>query len=271
MNSIYKTITIVLILFYTSICFGQNDTKIEYVSNDTCLNITLNEYDRLLRHIIPDKKEITHLYKIDLIQLAQQKLNFSFEHSLNKKISLEHEATFHINNYYESDYWKYYYDSEYSRESSTFFDQFSKKSLYYLTLNSNLKYYHNIDSRIKRGRNTNGFSGNYFSLGIKINMAFYNTDLWHIHSNGELQPYEGYYGGPKQSPYFIFLPDQYNMESMGYINFGYGLQRRIGNIGYWSAEAKLGIGTNKYFDTIYIPMELNLKAGFALSSLKRKR
>ncbi len=269
MNSIYKIISIVIILFYTSICFGQNDTKIEYVSNDTCLNISLNEYDRLLRHIIPNKKEITHLYKVDLIQLAQQKLNFSFEHSIKQELTLEHEATFHIvsiNGTHSSGFNTYYFS-----ENKNFFTQFSKESLYYLTLNSNLKYYHNIDKRIRRGRNTNGFSGNYLSLGVKIRMAFYDTDLWHVHSDGELIPYDNYYNQPKESIVLLYLPSLNNKESMGYINFGYGLQRRIGNIGYWSAEAKVGIGTNKYFDTIYIPIELNLKAGFALSSLKRKR
>jgi hypothetical protein len=266
MKTIYNSILVLVLLCNTYISKAQNDYVIEYSTKDTCISTSISDYDNMLRHIIPDKKEITHLYKVNLIQLARQNLNFSFEHRIKPKLSLEHEATFHILNYYN---FYSYYDYTTSPGRS-FFDQFSSKSLYYLGLSSKLKYYHNIDSRTKRGKNTNGFSGNYFLTGFKINMAFYDTDLWYIRDDGRLSPYNSYSYAPKTSLYIMFNEIDYQ-ESLGYINFGYGIQRRIGNVGFWSIEAKAGIGTNKYFDTIYIPLELNLKAGFALSSLTRKR
>jgi hypothetical protein len=200
------------------------------------------------------------------VQLARQKLNFSFEHSIIPKLSLEHEATFKISKYY------YYntYEDYLNDKSSTFFDQFSKESFFKLSLGSNIKYYHNIDSRVRRGKNTNGFSGNYITAGFKVNMAFYDTDLWNIQYSGQITPYSNYSTIPKNNLMILFNNLE-NWESIGYINFGYGLQRRIGNVGYWSTEVKAGVGTNKYFDTLYIPLELKVKAGFALSSLKRNR
>ncbi len=261
MNYIHKIIILFLISFNSIICLGQHNIKIEYISNDTCISTTVNEYDRLLRHVIPDKKEITRLYKVNLFKLARQKLNFSIEHALNKKFTLEHEAVFHIVGY--SNY------KLFTQIETMSFSKFSNKTLYYLTLSSNLKYYHNLDNRIARGKNTNGFSGNYFITGFTIKAAFYDTDIWHLGCSGYLSPnsYDSYF--EKHNPIFVLTGD--NTESYGCFMFGYGLQRRIGNIGYWGAEAKIGIGTNKFFDTVYIPVELNLKVGFALSSLKRKR
>lgn len=266
MKNLYKSLSILIFFFYANVSNGQTDYVVAYSNQDTCISTSISEYDKMLRHIIPDKKEITHLYKIDLVELARQKLNFSFEHSIKPKLSLEHEATFKISKYYG---YQSYLDYK-NDKNSTFFDQFSKESFFNLSLGTNIKYYYNIDSRKRRGKNTNGFSGNYLTAGFKVNMAFYDTDLWHIQGNGQITEFNYYYYGSKEKRMFL-INNQENWESIGYVNFGYGLQRRIGNVGYWSAELKAGVGSNKYFDTLYIPIELKLKAGFALSSLTRKR
>lgn len=267
MKKYYTFLLIILLFCCTKVSKSQTDYVVAYSNQDTCISTSISEYDKMLRHIIPDKKEITHLYKIDLVQLARQKLNFSFEHSIKPKLSMEHEATFKISKYYD---YNISYEDYLKSKASTFFDQFSKESFFMLSLGSNLKYYYNLDSRIRHGKNTNGFSGNYITAGFKVNMAFYDTDLWHIQANGQITEFNSYYYVPKEKRMFL-INNQENWESIGYVNFGYGLQRRIGNVGYWSAELKAGMGTSKYFDTLYIPVELKLKVGFALPSLTRKR
>jgi len=100
--------------------------------------------------------------------------------------------------------------------------------------------------------NNDGTLGLIKSIDIYTRETYFTTD-YTFHSNRQI-----IFG--KHAP----------RESTGFLNIGYGLQRRIGNIGYVKSEIKMGFGTNKNFDCLYFMPEINIKAGFAISSFKRK-
>lgn len=219
---------------------AQDSTEHSLYSQDTCIATTVNEYDKLLKYFILEKTEINQLYKIDLLALGRKHFNFAYEHKLGTNYSMEYEATYSqflysINNNLP----KSYYDAQ-----------------HFIVLSANIKYYHNFHNRIKKGKNTNGFSGNYFLIGANIRAILDKPANWYPHLQYD------------ENTIFTFgkmeIPD-----NMVFLSLGYGIQRKIGKIGYWATEAKIGFGSNKDFSTYYIPVELNIKAGFAISSLKR--
>jgi hypothetical protein len=120
-----------------------------------------------------------------------------------------------------------------------------------------LKYFYTVNRRKKLGRKTNGFSGNYFSLNI--------------------------YGGEKHTPKPALHSGTIIDTKLFYgVSLNYGLQRRIGNIGYFEASA----GVNYQYRKIsgnelvgFFGTELNqdqltvvfkVKAGFALDSFSKQ-
>lgn len=251
---ILYTVLLFLIFPLSSIC--QIDTTY-YSYTDTCIGVNLSDYDKLLRHIIPEKQEVTRLYKFNLIQYAQKRVNVSFEHKLKNNWSLEYKGVIRVINY-KAPLEKKNFDIHIPNQNS----------LYYLVLSSNFKYFHNFDKRIKKGKNINGFAGNYFTMGATAKIGLYNPDKWFIAKQGSMTNFYNPTIRPKTMISYGKLDDT---QSIIYLNAGYGWQRRIGNVGYWSAEAKMGVGTNKYFNTLYLVPEVNIKLGFALTSLKINR
>lgn len=237
---------------------AQEDS-IYYNYNDTCIGTTINHYDKLLKHIIPDKIEINKQFKVDLFRLSLLQPNLSFETRLKNNKTIEVETIIG-----ESQWGYYINDGNKSLLNEILPD---KHSIFYCTLSSDVRHYYNFDRRNRLGKNTNGFSGNYFSTGMTLKMAFYDTDYWHISNTGTLR-----YSPTieKQNPMFS-SGKMHQTQSLGYLNIGYGLQRRIGNKGFYGAEFKTGVGTNKHFETLYIAFELNLRVGFSFSSLKQNK
>jgi hypothetical protein len=238
--------------------YGQSDTTY-YNYNDTCIATSVNQYDKLLRHIIPDKTEVTKQFKVDLLRLSLVQPNLSFETKLKNNITLEIEGILGESTYRKEGY--------YHHHKLLGVPIPDKGSLIYFALSGDTRFYHNINRRIRKGKNTNGFSGNYFSTGLTIKMAFYDTDIWHINSYGGLYTYPEI----EKNKTMTSLGKMHATQSIGYFNLGYGIQRRIGNIGFWGTECKIGIGTNKHFETLYYAFELNARVGFAISSFKRKK
>jgi hypothetical protein len=111
---------------------------------------------------------------------------------------------------------------------------------YYILLEDRIKYYYNLTRRERLGKNTGGFSGNY--LGI---------------------------GGALKGREWSSFNAEYHYPSIDYISFlYYGLQRRIGNIGYF--EMYIGVGhqiniKNSPHEGLYWDMTLRL--GFAIESM----
>jgi hypothetical protein len=114
-----------------------------------------------------------------------------------------------------------------------------------LVIEQEVKYYYNLNRRERLGKKTSGFSGNYIATGV-----------WVISSN--------------------------NLANLSSYNLGirYGLQRRIGNIGY--VEAYTGIYYSLNGDILHdsswpntteivIPIICSIRIGFAVDSFRIKR
>jgi hypothetical protein len=240
------------------------DDSIKYSYTDTCINTSLNEYDLLLKHIVPNKKEIKRMYKFDLLMLARKQIKLSYEHGITEKMSLEHVLHFSPffskkNTNYTSSFYK-------PLEPNGDFS-FIQDSYYPILLGTKCKYFLNIDKRKRKGKNTNGFSGNYISAGLQLKLAFYNEKKWKkgnsVHLNSFLDSFmtsqpEWVFGTPSPT------------ESLGYITFGYGLQRKIGNHWYLGLDAGLGLGTNKRFSKLVFVPEIQFNLGFAFPIFKSK-
>lgn len=247
---------LIWLLSATNHTYAQSDSTLYYNYTDTCISTSMNQYDRLLKHIIPDLKEVNQLYKVDLVRIAMWQPNFSYEKKISKYRSIELEAILGYDIYLFR-----------SHQNSLFnYHLPSKNCTYHLALSSDIKHFHNIDNRIKKGKYTNAFTGNYFSTGITIRSALYNNDIWKINWRGDLTNGALYDNNYQKTMHSLGKMD--HTQSIGYFSLGYGLQRRIGNVGFWATEVKVGIGSNKFFNTLYTAFEVNIKAGFAISSLK---
>lgn len=258
----YSKLSLIITLAFISIVklSAQSDTINYYQSNDTCVATTVNEYDKLLKYFIADKTEINQLYKVDLFQLALGRFNFAYEQRLTQNQSLELSTEF-------SQMYNYNTPQSYY---SPFDLSNSNMQIQYLSIEADYRIYTNINRRLKNGKNTNGFSANYFTLGFASHSWFYNKDVYMIDWDGRLLPINSQ-SPTNESASLLFKFGKYlPNENLLMIKAGYGLQRRIGNIGYLDAQVKLGVGSNYSFSRLYIMPEVNIKIGFAISSLKRK-
>jgi hypothetical protein len=129
-------------------------------------------------------------------------------------------------------------------------------NLYYygINLNDQIKYYYNLGRRQRLGKNINAFGGDYFGIGGSFGLYYFDTSSLVYHTN----------------------PDNYlNTSYQAYIR--YGLQRRIGNIGFFEVYAGINYWYYKLYKDIpvkqdLISPEIGLKLGFAIesfSNLKR--
>ncbi len=258
-----KIITLVLLLIITKNSIAQNDSVTYTESVDTSITTTVNQYDKLLKYFIAEKTDVDRLFKVDLFQLAQGRINLSFEKKISKNVS------YHIGNEISLQrVGNYGYKAQSSLMGS------GLDILMYI-LDADLRYYHNIDKRAKKGKNTIGFSANYFSFGLSANIFYFDNNysidkygsLYNKNSNYPLNQDTDY-----TTPKIIFRTKKHiPNESIFFAKVGYGLQRRIGKLGYFETGIKLGVGANKSFTKLYLMPEVNVKAGFAISSLKRKK
>lgn len=248
------------IVFFISTVYSttaQNNKTNITNSYDTCINVTINSYDRLLKYIIPEKQEIINLYKLDLIQLALGRANFAYERKINRNQSFQVSTEF--------------YQMKNNNNTRSYYPIFTKdesgnRKIKYLSLDIEYRFYNNIDKRLQKGKNTNGFSANYWSIGLASHSWFYNKDIYSftfddLFVNGDFN---------EADKIAAELNKYRPRENILLTKFGYGIQRRIGNIGYFESQFKLGVSTNMSFSRIYPVPEVNIKVGFALSSLKLK-
>ena len=120
-----------------------------------------------------------------------------------------------------------------------------------------VKYFYNINHRKKLGRKTSGFTGNYFSLNLFAGEKHDPKPALH---SGTIVNTKLFYG----------------------IGLNYGLQRRIGNIGYFEAYAGVNYQYRKisrkeevgFFGTALnqdpLTIVFRVKAGFALDSFSKQ-
>ncbi|MBN2520901.1 MAG: hypothetical protein JXB17_10380 [Bacteroidales bacterium] len=227
----------VLLIIITIIVFGniiksQTDTVI-YVET---LKDTINDkYDRIYKLFILDKKEVKHLWKLDLVGFGNLKANIGFEKKVGRRFSFDSYLGYSVSSLYLINYADYEY-----------------------YVNGSLKYYYNLKRRERLGKYTNRFNGSYICLGAYYKgISHANMNLYRL----GFEPWRYYHSG------------------LGLL-FNIGLQRAIGNIGFFEPYLGLEIGRfykynypfidfwykNHYRVRIY-PV-IGLKAGFAIDSFK---
>jgi hypothetical protein len=156
-----------------------------------------NKYYKIF--IEDQEKEVKQLWKMNLIGFNVLSPNCGLELKLGKKWSSDTYA-------------KLGSDIEFQSDTDVII---GSKSFLVMELSQQIKYYFNLQRREKLGKKTNGFTGNYFSLFFfaKINEYDYK----------ELIETRKAYASAD-----IFLYGA---------GLTYGLQRRIGNIGYFEVFA----------------------------------
>ena len=236
-----KLLILLSIIFFSEIILAQEDTIIyENISNDS-----IDKYDRIYKLFIQDKKEVKHLWKINLLDFRMVEPNVGFEKKIGKKFS---------------------FDSYVNFDNLPGFNY-----VYSISGQFDLKYYYNIPKRDQKGKNTNGFSANYFGIGLNGTHNTYlepNTNPYL--SQNTLYPYLGH-------GYTFNEYDTYKYQGLS-IKLKYGIQRRIGNIGYFEPYISYRflvwhnyLECDNYFNIpleVYFPFEMRIKVGFAIDSFK---
>jgi hypothetical protein len=122
----------------------------------------------------------------------------------------------------------------------------------YFGVSQDVKYYYNLDRRERLGKRTNGISGNYISVGG----FFYNSPNRYTLNGVAYYP-----------------PDNSISASRYGLSMRYGMQRRIGNIGY--IDLSLGLEVFKpyhlgFYDNKKIGFrpKVGIRAGFAIDSFR---
>jgi len=263
-----------LFLFSIHSWAQKGDTILYHGTTDTCFATTVRQYDKMLKYFIEDKTEINQLYKIDLFQLAMCRFNFSWEQKTGENSSIEpfiQAAAIPFRRYSTR------------INPLNLLNVNAEPPVYIVRFGGDFKYYYNTERRLKKGKPVNGFSGNYFSIGASANLSLFDSQWYEINEWGGLTSIEQHPWGETEKHVYepprlwSVTPDDklqgtfgkfHRRESIFSINAGYGLQRRIGNIGYYGGEIKVGYGWNTTFTTQYILVNISFKAGFAISSFK---
>ena len=208
-----KKIFIALLMGFTAItAYSQTDSvKIEYSQEKL---IKANKLDEAICDILTKReKRDKDIWKFNLLGTFFGGFNISYERKIARKWSLNaHSVT--------------NFDGSVGKTFRTFsiFDQFFynpyssyRNNRFEQKLSFELRCYYSIDKRERLGKKT-GFSGNYFGLSLMntYNNAYYN---------------DTYFGYGRQYNTF-----------QNSLNLIYGIQRRIGRVGYIDASAGFGYG-----------------------------
>jgi hypothetical protein len=222
-----------LFLIYNQLSIAQDDSIL--VSTGTKDSIDM-KYDRIYKLFIQDKShDVRHIWSLGLSSPGILVCGIGYEQKIGKKWS--NKTSLGI-----------------GADADLFNYNFTGISI---SIGDDIRYYYNLSRRENLGRNTNGFSGNYLSLGSNFGVgSIYFTE--NFNDNTSIS-----HGSTVESA----------------LNFGYGLQRRIGNIGYFNAS--LGVsyilsysgifsGSEYYHSSLetYLFPFAGLGFGFAIESFK---
>lgn len=189
---------VIVCAFFCSETNALSQTSSMVYSEDTT-QIIESEYDRLYRLFLSDKKRIYTIIKINATDWGQLMPSIVVEQNMNHS-----------------------YNFEVGMRLSAFDWSFENGINYAFTSTLDFKYYYNYKRREKRGRKTNGFSGNYFALGGALTVSDYNTFM-----ETEMLKHNIHFASPLN-------PKIYNIWSA---DLKYGIQRRLGAIGYIDVQA----------------------------------
>ncbi|MBN1117659.1 MAG: hypothetical protein JXA77_10670 [Bacteroidales bacterium] len=125
-----------------------------------------------------------------------------------------------------------YYQFNGTRSSSIIFGYGHSVSGYQM-----FKYYYNLNRRERLGKNINGFSGNYFA--VQVGAIYIYNGMGYLRNYNILQ-----------------------------FDFTYGIQRKIGNIGFIEPSVSLFFRQDNY-DYFNIIPTVNLEMGFSFESFSK--
>ncbi|MFB6343933.1 hypothetical protein ACE1ET_19585 [Saccharicrinis sp. FJH62] len=221
------------ILFVIVFAASAQETRV-LITEDSSLQTS--EYDRLFNLLSSDKTQINSLFKLNAVDWGQLIPSFVYEQRIYKSFTVEPGVR--VDGFGVS-------------------QQNGLK--YMVTPEVRLKYYHNFRFRELRGKNTNGFSGNYFMAGIAF--PFGDTP-----SLLESQLNRQYFYEYDLSE----LPVN-EIQALGLLQLGYGVQRRFLDIGYF--DMSFGINMQIYHDLIpknkLLPF-IKIGIGFGITPKKAK-
>jgi hypothetical protein len=236
--TVKKILALVLMCLCIKTVIAQTDSIkaliIEPDSIDT-------KYDLVYKLFVQENNhEIKHLLKLNLIGIYLNTPAITFEQKISKNLS------------FETHLYGAYKHLEYREYDSTFFVETrlsENSSIQSLSVGGYqmIKFYHNLRRRERLGKITNGFSANYFALKMSENYTW--MDAYNSASDNNLKNI--YYLTP---------------------GFAYGMQRRIGNIGFIECALNINnhagtISNSKHKWLIGLETGLTIKMGFAIESL----
>ncbi len=218
-------------IFFTAICMHVcvAFTQTETINVPSEPDSVDVKYDRIYKLFLEENnQEVTHLYKLCITPFGNP--GFAFEQKFCKVFSTETSIFFgKRNGVLFMDVSGPIRNTNYGIGSFPYSVGFSEQ----------IKYYYNLKRRQRLGRKINGFSGNYFSIG-----------------------YSGQY--LKYSDYVleIYNVNKYYQET----TVSYGLQRRIGNIGFIEPSVDINFFQDMDKSSILFRTALRLKLGFSINS-----
>jgi len=217
-NKFVKTLSIVLIS--ANIYAQQDSTKVELSQTNMALAPKLNDPFFNVRR----KKDEKYLWKLNLLGTFFKGLDISYEQKIAPKWSLNINSITNLRSFNFGNTNALNWASNEPLQNINFSQ----------SLSFQLRYYYNLNKRTRQGKPTN-FSGNYFGLEQSNSYNHYN--------------YNGLYP-------FLFS-DRFSGNGFSTsLNLVYGIQRKIGKVGYIDASAGIGIRHNEfgqYKETILWP------------------
>ncbi len=257
----HSLIAVLLLLLNNT--YAQQETNALTQSADTCVPATVDDYNRLVKYFMQEKADVKSLLKFDLMQYALLRPNIAYETRIKNNLNAEFFFLFEMIDLFG-------------------LRDYTQLQMQLFVLTSDFKYYHNTKSRIEKGKNTNGFSANYFSFGAGTYIFIYDNWNCRINNDGKLirdnffiinnHPHLPYNTPKDKSNKIVWRNKKYDPnESIAFVRVGYGIQRRVGNIGYVATDFNFGFGTNMDFSRLYLMPEFSIKAGLAISTSKRNK
>ena len=230
-----KKVMTIIILITIGVQYGKSQNDTIFQEEGQVIQSD-EKYDRVYKLFIEDRdREIKHLWKVDLVNLSLLIPNIGIEHKIGKNFSSDT-----------------YLKGGFLNASTYYFniDHFYQINLG-IGVRQMFKYYYNLKRRERLAKRTNGFSGNYLAVSFNASYTKYNIYTSNYYSDITLY-YTTNYG----------------------VGIFYGIQRRIGNIGYIEGFAGMSVNRNiisindKFEHQSLDNFSLGIKAGFAIDSFK---
>lgn len=220
-----------IILFALSLSVLAQNDKIVVTEDST---MQAGEYDKLFNLLAADKQLIRCLIKFNAVDWGQLSPSVTIEQRVLPNLSIE--PTLRLDAYTVT-----------QQEGIGFM----------FTPSLSVKYYHNMLYREKKGRNTNGFSGNYLHISAHLPSGN-SASILETRLNREYfarHNYDAYNG----NEFFNTM----------LINAGYGIQRRFIGLGYF--DITFGYSFNVYSNKLplFRPMPF-VKAGIGFGLTPQK-